>query len=175
MPRWTTHGRRKCSPGYGPHALLLTQCITIADRLFAECLGHSAKSTQQRTCRQRFLCRVPRKHSVKKSAVNCDDLFAECHVGGTRQRILSFFWNFFAECRSLALGKAGKLVICFPALPSVMVMALGKALFAECGSDGRRRRPRTLARVGAALAGAGRRPWWRWEAATAGVRERECV
>ena len=33
-----------------------------------------------------------------------------------------------------ALGKAGKLGLCFLALPSAMVTALGKALFAECGT-----------------------------------------
>ena len=35
---------------------------------------------------------------------------------------------------ALALGKAGKLSLYFPALPSAMVTALGKALFAECGT-----------------------------------------
>jgi hypothetical protein len=35
---------------------------------------------------------------------------------------------------TLALSKAGKLSLCFPALPSAMVMALGKDLFAECGT-----------------------------------------
>ena len=35
---------------------------------------------------------------------------------------------------ALALGKARKLGLWFPALPSAMVTALGKALFAECGT-----------------------------------------
>ena len=35
---------------------------------------------------------------------------------------------------ALALGKVGKLGLCFPALSSAMVTALGKALFAECGT-----------------------------------------
>ena len=38
---------------------------------------------------------------------------------------------------ALALGKARKLGLCFPALPSAMVTALGKALFAECGKEGK--------------------------------------
>ena len=129
-------------------------------------MPHSAKSSRQRTRRQRFLCRVPHiGHSVKplpivtsalgkkKSDVNSDGLFAECHLSGTRQRIF-FFENsllsaillhsakkFFLfkkkslpSAMALALGKAGKLGLCFPALSSAMVMALGKALFAECGT-----------------------------------------
>jgi len=91
----------------------------------------------------------------KKSDVNSDGLFAECHLSGTRQRIFSFFFEnslpsaillhsakkFFLfkkkslpSAMALALGKAGKLGLCFPALPSAMVTALGKALFAECGT-----------------------------------------
>ena len=123
-------------------------------------MPHSAKSSRQRTRRQRFFCRVPHiGHSVKplpsvtsalgkkKSDVNSDGLFAECHLSGTRQRIFSFFLkilcrvpysctrqrNFFffkkkslPSAMALALGKAGKLGLCFPALPSAMVTALGK-------------------------------------------------
>ena len=118
-------------------------------------MPHSAKSSRQKTRRQRFLCRVPHiGHSVKplpsvtsalgkkKSDVNSDGLFADCHLGGTRQRI--FFLkilcrvpysctrqrNFFflkkkslPSAMALALGKAGKLGLCFPTLSSV---ALGK-------------------------------------------------
>ena len=97
---------------------------------------------------------MSRQHSAKKkSDVNSDGLFVECHLSGTRQRI--FFLkilcrvpysctrqrNFFflkkkslPSAMALALGKAGKLGLCFPALPSAMVTALGKALFAECGT-----------------------------------------
>ena len=39
-----------------------------------------------------------------------------------------------ASAMALALGKARKLGLCFPALPSAMFTALGKALFAECGT-----------------------------------------
>ena len=91
----------------------------------------------------------------KKSDVNSDGLFAECHLSGTRQIILSFFFEnslpsaillhsakkFFLfkkkslpSAMALALGKAGKLGLCSPALPNAMVTALGKALFAECGT-----------------------------------------
>jgi hypothetical protein len=63
---------------------------------FAEC------RTRQKALGKAFAeCHVSTRQ--KKSVVNCDGLFAECHVGGTRQRIL--FLNFFAEYRSLALDK----------------------------------------------------------------------
>ena len=94
--------------------------ITTVNGLFAECLGHSAKlllhsakalpsaalgkeqsaknpsakvslsSATYRALGKAFAeCHVSTRQ--KKSDVNSDGLFAECHLSGTRQRIFSFF------------------------------------------------------------------------------------
>ena len=115
----------------------------IGKALFVECL---LSGTRQR------LCRVPRRHSAKKSnrhgAGPVDGHFAECQPGrhsakifyfffkislpsanpsGTRQRVFIFFYKISLPSANLqALGKDFLSFIFLISLPSALYTTLGK-------------------------------------------------